>query len=337
MKAAVFLAVGKWQVEQRPDLSAGAGQVLIEVEAAGVCRTDTHIFRGEFPARFPIIPGHEFSGIVRQVGPGVTALSPGQRVSVDPVIACGWCEYCRRSKPHFCRNFTALGVDIDGGFAAQCLVPAINAYPVHQGVSAEQAALAEPVACCIHGLELAAPEAGDCVAILGSGWIGLLMVQLALIHGAGRVVVSERLAQRRELAAALGAHAVVDASAPDSEQRLRDECGGGADLVIECVGAAETNRQAIALARDGGCVLVFGVAPPEAEITVRPYEIYRRELRVIGAFSTPRKHAAALSLLAGKRLKVEPMITHRFGLDRLGEALQTLSESKGVKVLVQPR
>jgi len=337
MKAAVFLGVGKWHVEQRPDLDPGAGQVLVELQAAGVCRTDTHIFRGEFPAQFPVVPGHEFSGIVRQVGPRVAGLSVGQRVSVDPVIACGWCEYCRRSKPHFCRNFTALGVDIDGGFATHCLVPAANAYPVQDGVSADEAALAEPIACCIHGLELAAPAAGDCVAILGSGWIGLLMVQLALIHGAGRVVVSEKLAPRRDLAAALGAHAAIDPGAPDADRRLRDECGGGADLVIECAGASETNRQAIALARDGGCVLVFGVAPPQAEITVRPYEIYRRELRVIGAFSTPRKHAAALSLLAGKRLKVEPMITHRFGLDQLGEALETLTQAKGVKVMVMPR
>jgi 2-desacetyl-2-hydroxyethyl bacteriochlorophyllide A dehydrogenase len=336
MKAAVFTGVGKWQVEQRPDLRAGPGEILVEVQAAGVCRTDTHIFRGDFPARFPIVPGHEFSGIVRQVGAEAADLEAGQLVSVDPVMACGVCDYCRRSKPHFCRKFTALGVDDDGGFATHCLVPAANAYPVAEGVTPEEAALAEPIACCVHGLELASPSAGDCVAVLGAGWIGLLMVQLALIHGAGRVVVSETLPHRRDLAKALGAHAVVDAAAPDVERRLRDECGGGADLVIECVGSAQTSRQAIALARDAGCVLIFGVAPPQAEMTVKPYEIYRRELRVMGAFSTPKKQSAALALLAGKRLMVEPMITHRFGLDQFGEALKTLDQARGIKVLVIP-
>lgn len=335
MRAAVFREPGHWRVEERETPAPPAGQALVRVLAAGVCRTDTHIYRGKFPASFPRVLGHEYAGEVERVGEGVS-LAPGSLVSVDPVIPCNLCEYCRRSRPHLCRDMRALGIDFDGGFATHSLVPAENLYPVPDTVTPEEAALVEPLACCLHGMDLAPVEPGDSAAIIGAGWIGLLMLQLARLSGAGRVVVSERLPHKMRLAGDLGADVVVDASDSDAVDRMREALGDGADVVMECVGSAESSAQALRLVRDGGTVLIFGVAPPESEISVRPYEVYRREIRIIGSFSTPRKHAAALSLLAGRRVQIEPLITGRFDLPAVGDAIEALESGRAVKSLIIP-
>jgi threonine dehydrogenase-like Zn-dependent dehydrogenase len=205
---------------------------------------------------------------------------------------------------------------------------------VPQGVGFEAAALAEPIACCLHGLDLAGIALGERVAIIGAGWIGLIMLQLARLRGAGFVSISEKIAAKRELAERLAADRVVDPQAEDYAAVVREATGGGADVVIECVGSAPTAAQALTLVRDGGTVLLFGVAPQEAEIAVRPFEIYRRELRLIGSFSTPCKHAAAIALLAGGRLEIEPLITGRFGLEGAGEAMEALESGKAIKSLI---
>jgi 2-desacetyl-2-hydroxyethyl bacteriochlorophyllide A dehydrogenase len=333
MTAAVFLEPGKMQVEERPTPEPGPGQILIRVKAAGVCATDLHIFHGKFPAAFPVVPGHEFAGIVEKAGPGVQHVRAGDLVSVDPVIPCGACDYCHRSKPHLCVRMRALGVDLDGGHATHCLAPAENAYPA-ANLLPEEAALAEPLACVLHGLDLADVRAGDRVAIIGAGWIGLLMLQCVRLRGAARIIVSEIVARKRELAERLGADVVVDPRERDLAQVVREEMAGGADAAIECVGSRATAEQAMTLVRDGGTIMFFGVAPPHERIQVSPYEIYRRELKVVGSFSTPKKHAAALELLAGKRLEIQPLITGRFGLDELGRAMELLQSGQAVKNLI---
>lgn len=336
MRGAVFVGPNQWQVEERPDPEPGPGQVMIRVGAAGVCGTDVHIFRGRFPASFPRVPGHEFAGEIAALGEGVTQFQVGQRISADPVIPCNTCDYCRHSKPHLCRSMEALGIEWDGGFATHCVLPAEQAVPVPDRVGFEAAALAEPIACCLHGLDLAEVAPGDQVAIIGAGWIGLIMLQLVRLRGASWVAISERVAAKRELAGRLGADRVVDPNAEDYEEVVSEATQGGADLVIECVGSAPTAAATLSLVRDGGTVLLFGVAPQDAEITVRPFEIYRRELRLIGSFSTPRKHAAAIALLAGGRLQVEPLISGRFDLEGVGEAMELLEQGRAVKSLVVP-
>jgi threonine dehydrogenase-like Zn-dependent dehydrogenase len=335
MEAAVFLEPGKVQVQERPVPEPGPGQILIRVKAAGLCATDLHIFHGLFPAAFPVVPGHEFSGIVEKVGQGVERAAPGQLVSVDPVIPCGACDYCHRSKPHLCPQMRAVGVDLDGGHATYCLVPAENAYAA-PGLSSEEAALAEPLACVLHGLDLADVRAGDRVAIIGAGWIGLLMLQCVRLRGASRIVVSETVASKRGLAARLGADVVVDPRERDLAQVVRDETAGGADAAVECVGSRPTAEQVMTLVRDGGTVMFFGVAPPHERIQVSPYEIYRRELKIVGSFSTPKKHAAALELLGGKRVEIQPLITGRFGLNELERAMELLESGQAVKNLIVP-
>jgi threonine dehydrogenase-like Zn-dependent dehydrogenase len=335
MVAAVFLKPGKVEVQERPTPEPGPGQILIRVKAAGICATDLHIFHGKFPAAFPVVPGHEFAGVIEKVGPGVQQVAPGDLVTVDPVIPCGACDFCHRSKPHLCASMKALGVELDGGHATHCLAPAENAY-LAPGLPAEEAALAEPLACVLHGIDLADVTAGDRAAIIGAGWIGLLMLQCVRLRGAAKIVVSEIVARKRGLAERLGADVVVDPRERDLAQVVREETAGGADVAIECVGSQATAKQAMTLVRDGGTVMFFGVAPPHERIEVSPYEIYRRELKIVGSFSTPKKHAAALELLAGKRLEIQPLITGRFGLNELERAMELLQSGQAVKNLVIP-
>ena len=336
MRAAVFLAPGRWELQTREVPAAAAGEAVIRVAACGLCGTDLHIYHGRFGASFPVIPGHEFAGEVLEVGEGVRHVAPGDRVSVDPVIPDDTCDACLRNLPHLCANLRAPGIQLDGGFATHCLLPARQLVAIPDRVTYEQAALLEPLACVLHGLDLVEIRPGDRAAIIGAGWIGLLMLQCVRLRGAAHITVSEPVAFKRERARALGADAVVNPSERSPAEAVAKAIPGGVDIAIECVGAAATASQAFALVREGGTVLFFGVAPPNAEIAVKPFDIYRRELKVVGSFSTPRKHSHALRLAAGGKVELTSLVTHRFGLGEVEEAMEDLAGGEAIKVLIVP-
>jgi len=336
MRAAVFLAPGRWELQTRPRPEPGPGEALIRVAACGLCGTDLHIYHGRFPASLPVIPGHEFSGEVIAVGPGVAHIAVGDRVSVDPVIPDGVCDPCRRNLRHLCTNLRAPGIQLDGGFATHCVLPARQLLTIPASLGYEDAALLEPLACVLHGLDLVDIRPGDRAAIIGAGWIGLLMLQCVRLRGAARIVVSEPVAFKRERARALGADIVVDPGRTPMAAAVAEALPGGAEIAIECVGSAATAREAVGLVREGGTVLFFGVAPTDAEIVVRPFDIYRRELKIVGSFSTPHKHSQALRLAAGKRIELSSLVTHRFGLDQLDEAMTSLAGGQAIKALIVP-
>jgi 2-desacetyl-2-hydroxyethyl bacteriochlorophyllide A dehydrogenase len=336
MRAAVFLAPGRWEMQSRPCPDPGPGEALVRVAACGLCGTDLHIYHGRFPADFPVIPGHEFAGEVIAVGPGAAHIAAGDRVSVDPVIPDGVCDPCRRNLRHLCVNLRAPGIHLDGGFATHCVLPARQLLAIPASLGYEDAALLEPLACVLHGLDLVDIRPGDRAAIIGAGWIGLLMLQCVRLRGAARIVVSEPVAFKRERARALGADVVVDPAQTSITDAVAQTSPGGVDLAIECVGSAATAGEAVALVREGGTVLFFGVAPTDAEITVRPFDIYRRELKIVGSFSTPHKHSHALRLAAGKRIELSSLVTHRFGLDQLDEAMTSLAQGEAIKALIVP-
>ena len=287
MKAVVVRGAGDVRLEERPRPQVAPGQVLIRVRACGVCGTDRHIRAGEFPAAEGVVLGHEFAGEVVEVGAGVSDLAPGQRVAVDPNIACGICRPCRAGKVHLCLGLTAM---------------------------------AEPLACCLHGIDLAGILAGQTVLVIGGGAIGQIHAQLARLSGAGRVVLSDPIPRRRELARQLGVDALLDPSAQTVDQ-MQAALDGGADVVIEAVGSPATAEQSIALAAPGSTVVWFGVAAPKARSTISPYDIYRREITVRGSFVNPFTHQRALALLASGRLQVAPLITRRVGLADLPQVL----------------
>lgn len=320
MKAVVFRGPRDVALVERPVPAAGAGRVLVRVRACGVCGTDRHIYAGEFPAAALVVLGHEYAGEVVAVGEGVTDLAPGDRVAVDPNVACGTCRPCRAGQIHLCENLTALGVNYDGGFAEFSAVPRAQAYPFPAGLDWAAAAMAEPVACCLHGIDLAGIRPGHTVLVIGGGAIGQIHAQLARLSGASRVVVSDPVEARRRLALALGADEVLDPTA-QSIEAMRGALGGGADVVIEAVGSAATAEQSLELAARGGTVIWFGVAAPGAESRVRPYDVYRREITLRGSFVNPHTHGRALALLAAGRLQVAPLISRRVALDEVPDLL----------------
>jgi 2-desacetyl-2-hydroxyethyl bacteriochlorophyllide A dehydrogenase len=337
MRAAAFPAPELCEMVERETPAPAERQVLVRVEACGLCGTDAHIFRGQFPARFPLIAGHELAGVVAETGVDVSSLRPGDHVVVDPNIFCGACRNCRRGYAHLCTMLEAIGVGHDGGFATHCLVPAQQCHRVPDDMPFPVASMIEPIACCMHGMDRAQMRSGEVVLLIGAGTIGQILLQLAILQGAATVIVSEPMPEKREAALRLGASRVVDPRADDLEKAVADATeASGADVVIECVGGAETAQQALDLAGAGGRVVLFGVAPQSAEISLSPYEIYRKEISVTGSFINPFTHARAVALLSSGRLAVEGLISHRLPLAAVREGIELLESGSAMKIIIEP-
>jgi 2-desacetyl-2-hydroxyethyl bacteriochlorophyllide A dehydrogenase len=327
VKAAVFYGSGEVRLEELPKPKPGPEDVLIKVKAAGICGTDVHIIRGTARSAVPVVLGHEYSGEIVETGSRVAGLKVGDRITVDPNIACGECDYCTVGKVNLCRRLKALGVDLNGGFAEYSVLPAKQAYKLPSQVSYEEAALTEPLACCVHGIELVSGPRIRRAVILGGGPIGLMLVQLLRLEDSEEVILSEAVDKKRELALQLGAHRTVDPSRESMEP-------GGADLVIECAGLPQTTRDAFELVSDGGTILLFGLVDADVEVAIRPQAIVTRELRIQGSVLNPFTHEKALALIAERKVSVSPLVTHIFSLFEIESALKTYQELDAIKVLL---
>ena len=339
MKASYFLGKGSFEVRQAPELHPGPGEVVIKNMVCGVCGTDVHIFHGEpgsADVNPPVVLGHEYSGEVVEVGEGVTALKPGDHVTVDPNIYCGECVYCRNGKKQLCETMQAVGVTRDGGFGEYSLVPAAQAFKLGDSVPYEAGAMAEPVACCLHGIDLAGIKAGDRVCIVGGGAIGLIMLQLAKLSGASTLVLSEPNEKRRQVALSLGADAAIDPTAPDAGSAYEAALGDGADVVIECVGNNAAVKSAFQLAKKGATIVLFSVPKVEATFDLPLFDVYKKELTIKGSFVNPDTHERAVRLINSGKLDFTSIITHRFNLDQLPEAIAMQMSSESIKVVVCP-
>ena len=339
MKASYFLGKGSFEVRQAPELHPGPGEVVIKNMVCGVCGTDVHIFHGEpgsADVNPPVVLGHEYSGEVVEVGEGVTALKPGDHVTVDPNIYCGECVYCRNGKKQLCETMQAVGVTRDGGFGEYSLVPAAQAFKLGDSVLYEAGAMAEPVACCLHGIDLAGIKAGDRVCIVGGGAIGLIMLQLAKLSGASTLVLSEPNEKRRQVALSLGADAAIDPTAPDAKSAYEAALGDGADVVIECVGNNAAVKSAFQLAKKGATIVLFSVPKVDATFDLPLFDVYKKELTIKGSFVNPDTHERAVRLINSGKLDFTSIITHRFNLDQLPEAIAMQMSSESIKVVVCP-
>lgn len=336
MLAAVIETPHTLVLKDVPTPAPAPGEVLVEVHASGVCGTDLHILQGEYWGDYPRIPGHEFSGLVVARGEGVAGLRTGDRVAINPNLPCGRCRYCLRGQVNLCTDNTAVGVTRDGGFAEYCAVPASLALPLPESVSLLAGALAEPVSCCLHGMDRARLRLGDTVVILGGGTIGLILMQLALHAGARRAVVVEPLPAKRDLALHLGATTVLDpvSLGEDLGEAVRGACGGAVDLVIEAAGRQATAQQALRLVSPGGTVLFFGVCPPEAEVALRPHDVFFHEQTIVGSYINPFTCTRALDLLAAGVVQVEPLVSHQLPLSQTAEALALVGRGEATKAVV---
>jgi 2-desacetyl-2-hydroxyethyl bacteriochlorophyllide A dehydrogenase len=315
MKAVLFHGPEDLRLEELPTPEPRRGEIRIRPQAVGLCGSDTHMLRGEMPAARPVVFGHEIAGIVDAVGHEVSGVDEGDLVTIEPHVYCKSCRYCRLGREHLCLQKKAFGVHLNGGLAERLVVPAYTAFRLPPGIGAEVGCLAEPVACCIHGMDRLAPASGTPLLIIGAGPAGLILTRLARLAGAAPIVVSEPNAERRKAALDFGADVALDPGADgwgEALEQLTD--GQGFDSVIEAVGSAATLEVAVERTARGGRVLVFGVAPMDAVARVRPYEMFARELTLIGTVINPYTHDRAVGLLP------------RLGLDRLDFATYPLDD-----------
>ncbi|HLX13064.1 MAG TPA: zinc-dependent alcohol dehydrogenase family protein, partial [Bacteroidota bacterium] len=297
MKVVLFEKPGSLRVTAKDLRPLKAGEVLVHVDACGVCGTDVHIVEGTSRSTPPVVLGHEYAGTIEDIAVEQNGLKVGDRVAIDPNISCGVCFYCRRGLVHLCSNLRALGVDIDGGMAEKCIVPYKQLYAIPEKLSIEASAFIEPVSCVIHGIDKAGIRAGDTVVILGGGTIGLMMLQLVRAAGAAKIIVIEPLEHKRKIAQRLGADEILDPTKIDLVSAIMDLTNVGADVVIECVGRPQTMQTAIDLARRGGTVEFFGVCPIGQTISVEPNKIYFKELTIVGSYVNPNTFSRAIAAL----------------------------------------
>ena len=335
-----FMGNKTFQLREEPVPAAGPGEVLVKVAACGVCGTDVHIYHGDKGSAEvtpPVVLGHEFSGVVEAVGENVTAVRPGDHVTVDPNIYCGKCRSCRMGRKQLCSNLFAIGVNRNGGFAEYCVVPEEQCYLLSRDIPLRYGAMAEPLACCIHGMDRADIRAGETVLIVGGGAVGLMMLQLAKLRGASRVAVSEPVAMRRKIAEQLGADFTVDPVSENLREALKEKIGDeGPDVIVECVGNTVAVRQAFEAAARGSRVLLFSVPKPETTHALSLMDVYQKELTVLGSMINPDTHARAAELINRNRIRLEEIITHSFPIRQLEDAIRMQMSDASLKVVVEP-
>ncbi len=335
MKAAVLHGPRDLRVHASSDPEPNSDQVLVRVDAAGLCGTDYSIFTGDRAVAYPRVMGHEFLGAVAAVGPGVTRLGRGDRVVVEPNYSCGACPLCLEGNRNLCLGRTAVGIDVDGGFAELARVPARCCWPIPAGLADEDALLAEPLAVVVRAVNRGAPRLGETAAILGAGTLGLLALQVLRARGARTLVVS-RTARRFDLARRLGAEATHVLEKGSLTTVARAFSGReGLDLVVETAGTAEAADCALALVRPGGRVVLTGL--PHEATPVSFFTVVRREITIIGSMIYQDEFSEALRLLAERRVQGQPLITHRFGLDAIGDAFLAHRDPASIKVALTIR
>jgi 2-desacetyl-2-hydroxyethyl bacteriochlorophyllide A dehydrogenase len=335
MRAAVLHNARDVRVEQRADPRPGPDEVLIRVRTCGVCGTDNSLYKGEYPATYPVVIGHEFAGIVVEAGPAVRGLSAGNRVTVDPNRVCHSCAYCQSGNEHLCDALSSMGVHRDGADAELCVMPATNVYGIPDSLGDEEAAFTEPLACAVHGVDRAGVRLGDTVLVIGGGPMGNLITQCAARAGASTIVVSEPIALRRELALAHGATHVIDpGGARDMEKELKSIRRIGADVVFEVAGNSAAQASCVPLARKGGTVMFFGVSPQDRLIQVNPFVINENELTIMGSFNNQFSTARAIGLLASGAVRVKGLISHRIGLKDYLEVFRLFGGKETMKLMV---
>lgn len=336
MPAVVFQGEGRWALEERPVPSVrNPEDVLLQVEACGICGTDLHIL--EVPPGHPATPGvilgHEVIGRVVEVGPAVTHLRPGDRVAVAPNLYCGVCRFCQRGLYNHCERFTTLGIFLDGGLAPYEVAPARALFPISPQVPLERAIFTEVLSTVVGGTLQARLHPGEHAVVLGCGPVGLLFLQVFRASGAGSLIAADIAPFRLEFARRAGADRVVNPREEDLEAVVREVTGIGADVVVDAVGTLMST--ALRLVRPVGTVILFGMNA-QARAEIAQYDITRREIRVVGSYVGRHTFPLAIQMLERGAIRPEELVTHRLPLARFGEGLEHLRRGEAVKVMMVP-
>ncbi len=336
MKAIVFPSPGQLSIESVAEPACSADEVIVEVAQAGICGTDLHIFRDEYHSTFPLIAGHEFVGRVVEVGRNGSWLRRGDRVAVDPNLYCGECYYCRQEQSNHCLNWQGIGITRPGAFGEFVAVPARACYQVPDTITDTQAAFVEPLSCVIHALKRCRVWPGDDVLIFGAGPMGLVLVQALRHTGASLIVVVEKDQARRALALGMGAGIALEAR-HDTDQQLFALSPHGYALVIDATGVPEVIQQALRYLKPRGQYLQFGVAPKAATVQWQPYEIFHRDLTILGSYALCYTFQPAIAWLTSGVVDVEPLVSHVLPLAQFEQGFRDFAEGRTIKVHLRPK
>lgn len=339
MRSAVFYAKNDLRIEEIEKPTPKAGEVVVKVMACGVCGTDVHIYHGdEGAAATPAgtVLGHEFSGVVVEIGEGVKDVKAGDRVCVDPNKLCNECYYCKSGLGHFCESMRGIGTTENGGFSEYCVVPQSQVYKFADTTTFEEAAMTEPVACCVHGIDMCNISCGDTVAVIGGGMIGMIMLQLAKISGAGRLIMIEPVVAKHGIAKKLGADLCIDPIHENVKEVLAANGIDRISTVIECVGKTATMQQAIEIAGKSSTVMMFGLTAPGDTMPIKPFEIFKKEIVLKASFINPYTQKRALELIDGKKIDVSSIVYACEPLEKLPDILASAELRAKGKFIITP-
>ncbi len=339
MRAAVLTGRGQVRVEERPDPQARPGWVVVRVESASICGTDSHQYDGRIDTPFPRVPGHDFSGRVESAGEGVDEALIGQHFAVKPSLPCGECADCAAGRLADCTRKKLIGLWSDGCMAERVAVPRVNLVPRPEGVADWQACLLEPLAVGLNTVDRLKIVLGESVAVLGQGPIGLALTRLCALSGTGRLIVTDAREEPFAVSRAYGATDCVNVAQADPVTAIRELTGGlGADIVIETSGFPASSAIVLDAVRKEGKVAHIGWANDLPPLPVIPIMAKTLTVFGVGGNGGRGQYERSLELVRGGRIDLAPMVTHRFSLDDIAAAFETAASKSGgsIKVVVSP-
>lgn len=340
MKAAVFEKIKSIKVQEVPIPTINDNEVLIRVKYTGICGTDWSIYNGWYSAdKLPMIAGHEFSGVIAQVGKNAKNLKEGDRVTADINMGCGTCFYCIRGEKLLCDSFTQLGIHTDGTFAEYVKAPWAQVHKLPENMSFEQGAFIEPVSCVIHSAKAMDAKLGSSVAIIGCG-LGVLHARMAILRACAPVILFGDNRKRLQIAKDMGVDCVIHIDdVEDPVEEVKKLTGGrGVDYAIEAVGSTKTYEQAFAMLRRGGKLTAFGIAGEHDAMSIRPFEFVLGEKKVTGSCAgVGADWPDAMTMIANGRIDPSPLFSMKVPLEDLEWALHELRRDKSLfKIFVSP-
>ena len=338
MRAAILYGKRDIRMEEAPMPEVGCRDVLIEMRVAGISGIEPIIYEGGYVAKDGIIAGFQAAGVVAEVADKVRSVEVGQRVSFDPNLSCGYCRYCKRGQTLFCENLQGYGVHRTGTFADYFAVPESNVYPLPDGMPFEDAPLIEHTSCVLHAVELSQMAFADVVVVLGAGLVGNLFIQMAAARGAATVIAVDVSGKKLAKAAEVGADHAIDASKGGVVAAVLERTGGrGADVVFDTAGVPAALEEAPAYAAKGGTIVVFATHPKDAAVSIRPFELLEKEIRIQAAYCNPLTYGKALDMIAGGKINVQTLISDEVDLDDLVKGIEKKRDEDLFYVLVRNR
>lgn len=334
MKALVIEAPFQASIKEVPYPAPGKGEVTIKVERAGICGTDFHIFKGEFLSNYPIIPGHEFSGVIHEIGEGVAGFVMGDRVTAEPNIFCGECPYCLTNRGNHCDQWQATGVTQYGAMAEYVVVPARNVFRIPDSMSFGVGAFIEPMACVVYAMNRLQLKVGDRTLIFGAGAMGQQLIQSLAHAGASELVVVDLSNEKLQLAKQWGATKTVLSHEIEQQLSVR-HYPRGFDVVVDATGIPAVIEQAFRYLGPTGKYLQFGVTAQDSKISLSPFDLYQKDWTLIGSMAINHTFYPALNWVKENRVQLEHLITGVLSLDEVPVLLADGVGSNQLKVQIQ--